>query len=89
MNRKFVNWQVYLDPRWRKKREEILKRDSHKCRNCGSEKNLQVHHRQYHYNKVTGFAKQIWDYKDKFLITLCKACHETGHKKFKIPFFHL
>jgi 5-methylcytosine-specific restriction endonuclease McrA len=85
----FTTWQSYLNPNWRMKREQILKRDSHICRNCGSPEELQVHHRQYHYDKKSGFRKQIWDYNEKHLVTLCKNCHEAGHKKFKIPFFHL
>lgn len=77
-----------LSPKWRSKREEIIKRDAGKCRNCGSQENLQVHHRQYQYHSKSGFKKDIWDYNSKYLITLCKKCHKAGHKLFKIPFFN-
>ena len=76
-----------LSPRWRIKRELILKRDQGKCRNCGSREKLQVHHRQYHYDSKTGFHEDIWEYKNKHLITLCDKCHEAGHKIYKIPSF--
>lgn len=89
MIREFTNWQSYLTPQWREKRQQIIKRDQGKCRNCGCTEHLHVHHRQYHYDKKTGFRKQIWNYNEKYLITLCNRCHEAGHKSFKIPIFHL
>lgn len=76
-------------PEWFKKRDLIIKRDGHVCRNCGSNNNLQVHHRQYHKFSVTGGYKRPWDYKDNYLVTLCLDCHKVGHKYFKIPVFHV
>ena len=38
--------RLYDDPRWRKKRLEILKRDMHKCQICGCEAQ-DVHHIKY------------------------------------------
>ena len=32
---------------WRRNREDILSRDGHRCRWCGSDENLQVHHKYY------------------------------------------
>lgn len=60
-----------LDPRWQKKRLEILSRDEFKCQSCGDETNtLHVHHRMY----IQG--REPWEYDDKQLITLCWVCHE-------------
>ncbi|OYU56713.1 MAG: HNH endonuclease [Chitinophagaceae bacterium BSSC1] len=74
---------------WKEKRALILMRDANKCRNCGSSNNLQVHHRQYHINKITGQKSDPWNYNNKYLITLCNSCHEIGHKLYKVPYFKI
>lgn len=79
--------EMLLTERWRQKREQILERDSRKCRNCGNGQNLHVHHRQYHIDAQTGLQREPWDYENKYLVTLCEKCHETGHKQYKIPNF--
>lgn len=62
--------QKLRDPRWQKKRLQILERDGWKCRACGdAENNLQVHHVVY--RKI-----DPWDYPDECLQTLCCDCHE-------------
>ena len=59
------------DPRWQKKRLEVLKRDEWQCQRCHDSKSmLAVHHRRY----LVG--KEPWDYPDELLITLCENCHE-------------
>lgn len=59
------------DPRWQKKRLEILNRDEFTCQYCFSQtETLHVHHLQYIY------SKEPWDYDNKFLITYCKKCHD-------------
>ena len=59
------------DPRWQRKKNSILERDGYMCRNCGNDKNtLHVHHQYYE------FGKNIWDYPDESLITLCEDCHK-------------
>ena len=63
------------DPRWQKKRLEIMERDSFLCRVCfDKDKTLNVHHRYYEKNKAP------WDYENEALITLCEECHERVHK---------
>jgi len=58
-----------LDPRWQKKRLEILGRDRFTCRVCwDTERTLHVHHKRYNGNP--------WEAEDKDLITLCESCHE-------------
>ncbi len=59
------------NPKWQKKRLEILQRDQFKCIHCGCDnKELHVHHRWYQ------FGKDIWDYPDTCFETLCFECHE-------------
>ena len=74
------------DERWREKRKRILVRDNGCCTVCGSTEDLTIHHKQYH---VTEKGQKFvpWDYDDKYLITLCKKCHQSGHSKFKVPIF--
>ncbi len=72
---------------WKAKREEILRRDQQRCRNCGSKTGLQVHHRQYHINPATGLKREPWHYSNKYLVTLCDKCHKTGHQHYTIPVF--
>ena len=66
------------DPRWQKKRLEILDRDQWMCRVCGDVKTtLVVHHNKY----IRG--KAPWNYPDINLITLCEKCHNKFHNKQK------
>lgn len=61
------------DPRWQKKRLEILERDEWACRSCGDKDNtLHVHHKKYHGNP--------WESPDNELITYCKDCHNAAGK---------
>ena len=74
-----------LDERWRKKRREILIRDGSQCVNCSARENLQVHHRQYHFQIKLRRYKEPWDYPDVLMITLCEPCHKRGHSLYKVP----
>lgn len=59
------------DPRWQRKRLEILQRDNFTCLDCGAKRaTLHVHHCFY------VFGKDPWDYDDSTLRTLCDECHE-------------
>lgn len=62
------------DPRWQKKRLEILERDKHKCVQCNCKYNLHVHHLNYIKNT------DPWDYDNNYLITLCDVCHSFEGK---------
>jgi 5-methylcytosine-specific restriction endonuclease McrA len=77
--------EALRDLRWLIKRKEILARDNHQCRNCGHQRDLQVHHRQYRIIKSSQRYLIPWDYDSKLLITLCISCHEKGHRKYKVP----
>lgn len=60
-----------LDPRWQKKRLEILERDEWCCQKCfDSENTLHVHHRLY------GRGKEPWEVDNDLLVTLCAECHQ-------------
>lgn len=62
--------QKLADPRWQRKRLEILKRDDFQCTCCGDrESEIHVHHSYYE------FGKEIWEYEDSTLFTLCSDCH--------------
>ena len=66
--------EQYLNPKWQKRRLEILQRDEFKCHMCGSdEKTLHVHHIRYEN------GRKVWEYDDLELITLCDPCHDLEH----------
>ena len=48
-------------------REEVLERDGHRCRACGSERWVGVHHREAR------------NHTSSLLIALCAACHAQVH----------
>lgn len=73
-----------FDPRWKRKRQEVLARDEHKCIICVGTENLHVHHRQYHFLNDLGKFKEPWEYGSKYLISLCQSCHSRAHYKYKI-----
>lgn len=65
-------YQKLLDPRWQKKRLEILNRDNFQCQQCGDDKaTLHVHHGYYER------GLEPWEYDDDTLHTLCEGCHES------------
>src|SRR4051812_23244088 len=58
------------DPRWQKRRLEIIASANWMCEQCDSkEKTLTVHHS--HYLKDT----MAWDYPGSLLHCLCESCH--------------
>ena len=62
------------DPRWQKKRLEILSRDEFTCQRCfDTSSTLVVHHRSY----LAG--REPWDYSNEYLVTLCELCHSEEH----------
>jgi 5-methylcytosine-specific restriction endonuclease McrA len=59
------------DPRWQRRRLEILDRDTWACRYCGAtEEELHVHH--VFYRK----GREPWEYDGEDLVTLCATCHQ-------------
>lgn len=67
--------QLLKDPRWQRKRLEIMQRDNFTCQICGhADKPLHVHH--IHYEK----GRMPWEYNGSQLITLCEDCHKSEHE---------
>jgi hypothetical protein len=63
------------DPRWQRKRLEILERDEWMCKKCfDSESTLVVHHLKYEQ------GKEPWECDGKYLITLCESCHDAEYE---------
>jgi len=68
-------YEKLKDPRWQKKRLEIMQRDGFKCRECGdATSQLTVHHTYY----VSG--RLPWMYPNWSLFTLCQNCHSKAHE---------
>ena len=64
-----------LDPRWQRRRLEILARAEFSCEHCQDDTStLHVHHK--HYRSRT----DPWDYADHELVALCWRCHEDWHE---------
>lgn len=64
------------DPRWQKKRLQIMERDGFKCISCdASDKTLHIHHAYY----VKG--RMPWEYPNFSLSTMCWECHEIAHDR--------
>lgn len=58
------------DPRWQKKRLEILNRHQFSCTLCGDqETELHIHHKSY------AMGAEPWEYEDDNLTSLCRYCH--------------
>lgn len=64
------------DPRWQKKRLEIMSRDGFACVSCeDATHTLHVHHVRYLRDR------DPWDYPDHLLVTLCDWCHAQEHEE--------
>lgn len=64
------------DPRWQKKRLEVLESNEWRCERCmDAESTLHVHHRQYFK------GREPWEYEAGQLAVLCESCHEATHEE--------
>lgn len=64
--------QKLRDPRWQRRRLEILERDGFKCAYCGDNGcTLHVHHKRY--------RGEPWEALDDDLETVCEVCHDGLH----------
>ena len=77
---KIMSKQTYFeklkDPRWQRKRLEIMERDDFTCVSCGNkEKTLNVHHKTYRK------GAEPWDYEDENFVTYCVDCHGEIHSE--------
>lgn len=66
--------ELLKDPRWQRRRLEMLSAAGWMCRSCfGENKTLHVHHRVYRKGAMP------WEYTDAELIVLCERCHVWIH----------
>jgi hypothetical protein len=66
--------ELLKDPRWQKKRLEVLQRDEFTCQCCpDNTSTLHVHHAKY-------FPGMPWECPNEYLITLCESCHEAEER---------
>lgn len=66
----------YLDPRWQKKRLEVMQERHFTCEICyAKDQTLNVHHKQYISNK------DVWDYENCQLSVICQDCHKQLHEQ--------
>lgn len=85
MNKQKASYAELLkDPRWQRRKSEILTRDNFTCQLCGSTgRTLHVHHKYYLEHHLP------WEYSDSVLITLCDDCHswihENGNEIYNAP----
>lgn len=62
------------DPRWQRRRLEVLKAADFACESCGDKDNtLHVHHPYY------AKGKQPWEYDN--LVCLCERCHSNVERE--------
>lgn len=70
--------KLLRDPRWQRKRLEVLNDCEYRCQNCGAtDKMLQVHHKHYVY------GRKPWEYDKSELTCLCDTCHKELTEKAK------
>jgi hypothetical protein len=68
---KSTYYELLRDPRWQKKRLEVMEADRFACRACGdTTSTLNVHHLVYRKGAMP------WDYEPGSLTTLCESCHK-------------
>lgn len=68
--------EMLKDPRWQKRKTEILNRENFTCQLCGDTKNtLHVHHKYYLDNH------KPWEYNNDALVSLCEHCHQRMYTK--------
>lgn len=67
-------YEKLKDPRWQKKRLEVMADRFFSCEVCGdSESTLNVHHKEYFKDL------EPWEYHKDQLACICENCHETLH----------
>lgn len=65
-------WEQLRDPRWQKRRLEILQAANFACTRCDNKaETLHVHHKIYRKGWMA------WDYGPDELVCLCASCHEA------------
>lgn len=65
--------RLLRDPKWQRRRTQILTRDDFTCTRCGAPAS-DVHHLRY----LRG--KPPWSSPDNHLTSLCRPCHRSEHR---------
>ena len=73
MRRPLSYEEQLVDKRWKEFREKVLNHNGKKCENCGSVRNLQIHHPRY----IEGHY--AWEYGIDEVVVLCDKCHKLMH----------
>lgn len=77
-DRKPMYYELLRDPRWQRKRLEIMERADFACEYCDdTASTLNVHHLYYEKNH------HPWDYPSEALICICEDCHLALHQTTK------
>lgn len=72
-------YEKLKDPRWQKKRLEVMEHNEFACEVCGdNESPLNVHHKEYFK------GQEPWEYEIRQLSCLCEDCHEETHDNLDI-----
>lgn len=72
------------DPRWQKKRLEVLERAGWRCEACGrADSTLHCHHGYYEKNLLP------WEYDSLTLWCLCEGCHELTADYLRDVYFEI
>lgn len=72
---------------WKDFRTQILNRDGHKCRYCGSKHKIQVHHK-YYLQRLNNIKLYPWEYPMDAVVTLCDTCHKKVHNNKQIEVYY-
>jgi hypothetical protein len=72
-------YEKLKDPRWQKKRLEVMERDGWECTRCGvKDQTFNVHHWKY------AKSGNPWDSDIDDLDTLCEGCHKKVEDSFAL-----
>lgn len=72
--------QKLKDPRWQKRRLQVLEYAGWRCQLCGAkDRELHCHHSYY------SRGKNPWQYAKGAIIALCVVCHDAFHRKKEGP----
>jgi hypothetical protein len=78
---RFVPYKEQLrDPRWQKRRLQVLQYAGWRCQICGV-KDQELHCHHSYYSK----GKMAWQYPKGAIISVCWRCHERLHPKKEEP----
>ena len=67
----------YESPRWKHKRQQILKRDGYMCQICKRYGRIREAQEVHHIKHLEDFPELA--YQDSNLVSLCKSCHNAKH----------